>query len=221
MEAHFERPERVLQFGTGAFLRGFADFFVEQANRAGILKGRVVVVGSTGSGRARRLNEIVPSLNIDPDLARSFAQDVLERFANPFIRHDLLGITFQQTMKMRVRVVPSLVGYARKQGRAPSSLAFGLACFLLFQHPEVGPPVAARPPDDAAGGWCARRDGVDRTDAEQVHRFVAAVCADEALWGTRLDDIPAFVDDMAGHLVRAARKGVPAALDIHLQTIKA
>jgi tagaturonate reductase len=44
-------PERVLQFGTGAFLRGFADALLDEA----IGDDRVVMVGSTGSGRAATL----------------------------------------------------------------------------------------------------------------------------------------------------------------------
>jgi tagaturonate reductase len=45
-------PETVLQFGTGKFLRAFADLFIAQANRTAAPVGRVVVVQSTGSGRA-------------------------------------------------------------------------------------------------------------------------------------------------------------------------
>jgi tagaturonate reductase len=48
--------ETVLQFGSGRFLRGFADFFIEQANRAGRAFGRVVVVQTTGEERALALN---------------------------------------------------------------------------------------------------------------------------------------------------------------------
>ena len=165
------------------------------------------------------LDEIVPSLDIDPAMARSFADDVLERFANPFIRHDLLGITFQQTMKMRVRVVPSLRGYEEKRGEAPPALAFGFACFLLFQHPEVGPPADARPVDDAAPMWRERWAGVDRADAFAVRNFVADVCADESLWGARLDAIPGFVEAVTEHLVRAASDGAPAALDAFLDSV--
>ena len=52
-----ELPERALQFGTGALLRGFVDFFLDEANRRGQFGGRVVAVSSTGSGRDRRLND--------------------------------------------------------------------------------------------------------------------------------------------------------------------
>ncbi len=46
----FQLPEKIIQFGTGAFLRGLADYFVDKANRQGIFNGRIVVVKSTDEG---------------------------------------------------------------------------------------------------------------------------------------------------------------------------
>jgi tagaturonate reductase len=46
----FQLPERVLQFGTGAFLRGLTDYFIDKANRQGIFNGRIVVVKTTDKG---------------------------------------------------------------------------------------------------------------------------------------------------------------------------
>lgn len=45
---YFDLPERVLQFGTGVLLRGLPDYFIDQANKQGVFKGRIVVVKSTG-----------------------------------------------------------------------------------------------------------------------------------------------------------------------------
>ena len=49
-------PETVLQFGSGKFLRAFADLFIDDANQSGQAVGRVVVVQSTGDNRAGSLN---------------------------------------------------------------------------------------------------------------------------------------------------------------------
>ena len=49
-------PETTLQFGGGNFLRGFADVFIDAANRQGQAVGRVVVVQSTRSGVAEAIN---------------------------------------------------------------------------------------------------------------------------------------------------------------------
>ena len=48
-------PVRAVQFGTGAFLRGFVDDLLDAANRQGLFNGRVVAIGSTDSGRDRQL----------------------------------------------------------------------------------------------------------------------------------------------------------------------
>ncbi len=50
-------PEKAVQFGTGAFLRGFVDYFLDVANAQGQFNGRIVAIGSTGSGRDRALAE--------------------------------------------------------------------------------------------------------------------------------------------------------------------
>nr|HQV32876.1 altronate oxidoreductase [Calditrichia bacterium] len=56
-EAVSRFPEKILQFGSGAFLRGFFDFYVDQANREGHYRGRIAVVQSTGGGRANIFKE--------------------------------------------------------------------------------------------------------------------------------------------------------------------
>src|SRR3982751_4704489 len=50
-------PAKIVQCGTGAFLRGFAEFFVDAANREGMFNGSIVAVSSTGSSRDAVLNE--------------------------------------------------------------------------------------------------------------------------------------------------------------------
>lgn len=50
-------PETILQFGAGNFLRGFADFFVSEANRGTNPPGKIVVVQSTGMERAEAINK--------------------------------------------------------------------------------------------------------------------------------------------------------------------
>ena len=50
-------PERAVQFGTGAFLRGFIDYFLDVANADGRFNGRVVAIASTGTGRDRAFGE--------------------------------------------------------------------------------------------------------------------------------------------------------------------
>ncbi|MEO8620172.1 MAG: tagaturonate reductase, partial [bacterium] len=56
-DALLDLPERAVQFGTGALLRGFIDDFVHRANVDGKFGGRIVAIASTGSARDRALRE--------------------------------------------------------------------------------------------------------------------------------------------------------------------
>jgi tagaturonate reductase len=51
-ESVFELPERVLQFGTGASLRGLPDYFIDKANRQGMFNGRIVGVKLNNQGES-------------------------------------------------------------------------------------------------------------------------------------------------------------------------
>ncbi len=48
--AVLQLPEKVLQFGTGVLLRGLPDYYIDQANKAGLFNGHIVVVKSTNGG---------------------------------------------------------------------------------------------------------------------------------------------------------------------------
>ncbi|WP_409969237.1 tagaturonate reductase [Bengtsoniella intestinalis] len=49
-------PERILQFGEGNFLRGFADYFIDVLNERCDLNAKVVLVNPTHRGKAERFN---------------------------------------------------------------------------------------------------------------------------------------------------------------------
>ena len=90
------------------------------------------------SGLIRRIafDEIVPTLTSSESEAVAFAGDVLDRFANPFVRHELIAITFQHTKKLRVRVLPTLLGYHERFGSLPPAVVLGLASFALLCSPR-------------------------------------------------------------------------------------
>ncbi len=76
--------------------------------------------------------EIVPTLDLPMDELDQFAKDVLERFKNPFIRHELLSIALNATTKYKTRNLPSVLQYIEKKGSLPKGLLFSLAALLVF-----------------------------------------------------------------------------------------
>lgn len=160
--------------------------------------------------------EIVPSLTV-PN-GEAFARDVLDRFANPFLRHALADITLQQTAKMRVRVVPSIVHGTERFGRAPRSLAFGFAAYLLFVRESLRG-LAAGTDNEGERVRVLWRSAADDSDAT-LRRVVTEACADPALWQTDLTRLPRFVDVVAEDMLVMIRAGVGLALEAHLAMLK-
>lgn len=163
------------------------------------------------------LEEIVPSVDV-PD-AEPFAREVLDRFANPYIRHALMDITLHGTAKMRVRIVPSVMRYRELTGRAPASLAFGFAAYIAFMRGEVQAKWTAaglHVPEDHEGERVRRAcQGIDWREDAAVVDLAIALATDVRLWRADLSAVPGFVDAVAEHLLRIARGGISAALDAH------
>ena len=104
--------------------------------------------------------EIIPATDLPPDDARAFADQVLERFANPWLEHEWRIIATNQAEKFQIRVVPLI------SGRAQPDLALAAAAHLLFTRaPLESLGEAARIPEFAAATtrWMAvlAGDGVE------------------------------------------------------------
>lgn len=167
--------------------------------------------------RTAMLDEIAPM--VDAEGAEAFGEEVLTRFANPYIRHALIDITLQATMKLRVRVIPAIVRHVERTGTVPPSLAFGFAAFLHFMRGELrrarteaGLPM---PADDHAE---ALREQLAEADADHdnVGRTMWRVGRDVRLWGTDLTELPGFLEAVTDHLWRIRTLGLRDAIDHHL-----
>ncbi|MGN0523386.1 MAG: tagaturonate reductase [Eubacterium sp.] len=74
---------------------------------------------------------ILPMLD-DTDENRQFANAVLERFANPYIRHLWKSISLNSVSKFTARVLPTVKDYIEKSNALPKPLAFSLACLIEY-----------------------------------------------------------------------------------------
>ncbi|MDZ7691477.1 MAG: hypothetical protein U5K69_10165 [Balneolaceae bacterium] len=78
------------------------------------------------------LKKIIPSLDMPLEDLEEFAGDILERFENPYIKHELSAIALNSVSKFRVRVLPSLLSYHERNKELPLRLTFALAALIRF-----------------------------------------------------------------------------------------
>jgi tagaturonate reductase len=121
-----ERKLRILN-GTHTFIVGLA-----------FLSGKTTVLETmqdtelSAFVKELALEEVAPATAVSPEIAQSFAKDVLDRFANPYINHLLINITLQYSMKMAMRNLASIARYEALKGQVPEKMAKGFAAYLRF-----------------------------------------------------------------------------------------
>ena len=77
-------------------------------------------------------DEIIETLDLGEEELKSFANEVFDRFKNPFIIHNLSSIALNSISKFKVRVLPSLLKYVELHNKIPIHLTFAFACLIRF-----------------------------------------------------------------------------------------
>lgn len=151
-------------------------------------------------------SEIKPTIDLPAAELDRFAGDVIERFMNPFIRHELMSIALNSTTKFKTRLLPTYNDYRRKYGRSPRHILFALASMIVFFRGKRGDEVI-KLADDAAylAFW---RDLWTLNDYCEIAEKVLSATE---LWGQDLrDDDNACV--VAGYIEHIVKDGERAAL---------
>ena len=139
-------------------------------------------------------DEIIPAVNLDKTMLTEFADDVMNRFKDPSMHHQLASILMNSTSKLNARVIPSILD-ARAKGVLPKKLCFAVAAYIALYHDAEGVPVKVK----RAGGKTG--EFIDDVYAVEVLKkawsvyqkneasalfTVKTVLSDTKLWGINL-----------------------------------
>ena len=112
-------------------------------------------------------DEICPTLDLPKDELLAYANSVVERFGNPYIKHYLSAISLNSVSKFKVRVLPSILEYIKRYNKMPETLIFAFAKLIEFYKTDM--------PQDAPEVVAFMRD-----------HSAAEILANEELWGQDL-----------------------------------
>ena len=135
--------------------------------------------------------EIIPTLDSSKDELNQFANDVLERFKNPFIRHELKSIALNSVSKFKVRVMPSILEYNKRTGRLPQNLILSFAAMIRFYQGEwKGETLPVNDSADIVSFFS------DVWKCENTVHVVKSVLTNSMLWGEDLTRIEGLADSI-------------------------
>ncbi|HEY9488823.1 MAG TPA: tagaturonate reductase, partial [Chryseosolibacter sp.] len=139
--------------------------------------------------------EILPTLDLPPEELRKFAADVMERFRNPFIRHELKSIALNSISKFQVRVLPTILEYIRQNNKLPKRLLYSFAALILFYKGEWrGETIQLNDTPEVLGFFKKAWNHAD------ISTVVSQVLSHQAFWQTDLTKIDGLTEVVERHL---------------------
>ncbi len=82
-------------------------------------------------------DEIIPTLDLPKEELIEYADNVLKRFKNPYIKHYLSSIALNSVSKFKVRVLPSITEYIKRYNKMPETLLFSFAKLIDFYRTDM------------------------------------------------------------------------------------
>ena len=159
-------------------------------------------------------SEIIPTINLPENELAEFAESVLERFDNPFIRHRLLDISLNSVTKYKARCLDTLLDYYKINGSLPPILTFGLAALINFYDGEF---------ENGKFFGIRGNEKYEIRDSEDVLKFmhkahnesdaVKAILSNADFWGKDLNEIDGIEALVCEYLRDIKSVGVRAAIE--------
>lgn len=155
--------------------------------------------------------ELMETLNLPKEELLKFAGDVLERFVNPFVDHQVTSIMLNSFPKYETRDLPGLKTYLARKGELPKGLVLGLAAIITYYKGGVREDGAEIVPNDAPEIMALLKELWATGDTRKV---AEGVLAEESIWKSNLNAIPGLTDLVVTYLDSIQSVGM-------LETVKA
>ena len=162
--------------------------------------------------KATIFDEVIPTLTLPKQELDEFAEAVLTRFNNPYVKHAHLSISLNSVSKWRARCMPSFLGYVEEKKALPAHLTFSLAALMAFY---TGTEIR----DKALIG---HRDGQEynimddaavleffaANSSKEPKEFVHAVLANTDFWGQDLSALAGVEETIVSYLTDIREMGM-------------
>ena len=161
-------------------------------------------------------DEIIETLDLPHEELVEFADAIIERFQNPYVKHYLMSIALNSMSKYKTRDLPSLTEYLKRKGELPKKLVFSLAALIEFYKGKRGNEnIELSDDEDILELYKNLWSNFDGTK-EGLNKIVISVLAYEKNWGMNLNDIPNLTDEVTKYLESIESLGIKEAIKIVL-----
>lgn len=150
-------------------------------------------------------DELMPTLELPQDELVLFANDVLERFNNPFVDHSVVSIMLNSFPKYQTRDLPGLKVYLQRKGELPKGLVLGLAAIIMYYKGDRRADGVLCEPNDAPEIIQLLHE---RWATGSTGKVAEGILGATSIWNENLNEIPGLTDMVKTLLDAIQEKGM-------------
>ena len=153
--------------------------------------------------------EICPTLDFEEAELTKYSNDVLDRFKNPFLKHELMSISLNSVSKYKTRVLPSVLEFIKRKNKLPTHLLISLAALIAFYKGDRnGIIINLQDNSDVLNFF---KDLWSSTSDTEV--ISNKVLSNTYFWGVDLTQFEGLQNEVSNHLNNILSKGMKTYLD--------
>ena len=156
-------------------------------------------------------NELLPTLNLPHEELVKFADDVKNRFRNPYVKHFVTSIMLNSFPKFKTRDLPGLKIYLERKGELPKCIVLGLAAICIYYKGGKRGNDTISPNDSPAIMDLLKKLWATESCAEVAKGVLSA---SELIWDEDLNLVPGLTALLTQYLELIQREGMRRALKI-------
>ncbi|MBI9057485.1 MAG: tagaturonate reductase [Labilibaculum sp.] len=157
-------------------------------------------------------NEVLATINGDQNDLSKFAKKILERFYNPYIRHEWKSIALNSMSKWKTRNLCSLIDYSKIKNEIPSHLSFSLAALIAYYRGEYKGNKIELQDDQVHLDFMLNAWNAFELNPENVQTLTRKVLAYSELWDMDLNQISGLTDTVSKQLYAILSNGIQEAI---------
>ncbi len=154
-------------------------------------------------------SEVIPTIDEPQEELQRFAHSILERFYNPFIKHQLSSIALNSLAKWEARNFPTVSDCYRKRGELALCECFTFAALLTLYGGNCGftPNDTAEHVSFIKGCW----------DMNNVAATVEKIVRESGIFTVDFSEVPQFVETVAAYVESIETLGMGEALKLFMK----
>lgn len=157
-------------------------------------------------------DEVLPALDGPDTELKSFAKKILERFRNPYIRHQWQSIALNAMSKWETRNLPSLLHYYDTHQMLPQKQVFSLAAMIAYFKGEVNGKYYQVQDDK----WIMDfyKEAWEACDGRpiSIYQLVEKVLKLDKVWKQNLNEVPNLTISVSHYLFLIEQVGMRKAV---------